>query len=195
MPLPHPTITTHALTNPHNRAVLDVLPSLVPDAWIVSGCVFQSVWNGLTGRAPTYGILDIDVFYFDPDTSYEAEDAVIKACDQAFAGLGVEVQARNQARVHLWYPQKFGRPYPALTHATESLKYFLAPCCAVALRLGADGPEIEAPFGLDDLLAMKVTRNHLVEGSSQQYDAKSARWKAMWPEISVEPWDAVAPTP
>ncbi|HEX7777528.1 MAG TPA: nucleotidyltransferase family protein, partial [Parvibaculum sp.] len=46
-----------ALENPIHRAILDRLPLLaLPDAWLVSGSLFQTVWNGLTGRAPGYGI-------------------------------------------------------------------------------------------------------------------------------------------
>lgn len=62
-----------ALTNPVNRAILDRLSTLtLPDAWLVSGSVFQTVWNALTGRQALHGIKDYDVFYFDPDTSWEA---------------------------------------------------------------------------------------------------------------------------
>ena len=86
----------------------------LPDAWIVSGCLVQTAWNTLTGRAVDYGIDDYDVFYFDPDTSWQAEDAAIRQLQGRFARLGVKVELRNQARVHLWYPHKHGLPYPAL---------------------------------------------------------------------------------
>ena len=43
----------------------------------------QTVWNVLTGRAIDHGIADYDVFYFDPDTSWEAEDAVIRTLQRA----------------------------------------------------------------------------------------------------------------
>ena len=65
-----------AFRNPVNAAISDELLRLaLPDAWIVSGCLVQTVWNGLTHRAPDYGINDYDVFYFDLDTSWAAEDA------------------------------------------------------------------------------------------------------------------------
>lgn len=51
----------------------------LPDWWIVSGAIYNQVWNHLTGRPDMTGVKDIDLFYFDPDTSYEAEDTVIKA--------------------------------------------------------------------------------------------------------------------
>src|SRR5439155_207600 len=93
-----------ALTNPVNDAITRELFALaLPDAWLVSGCLVQSVWNALTGRAAGYGINDYDVFYFDPDTTWEAEDAVIRRIDARLATLGVTIETRNQARVHLWY--------------------------------------------------------------------------------------------
>ena len=91
-----------ALRNPVNRVIAEkLLDLMLPDAWVVSGCVVQSVWNVLTSRAVDYGIADYDVFYFDPDISWEAEDAVLRHLQGAFENFGVVVEARNQARVHL----------------------------------------------------------------------------------------------
>lgn len=180
-----------ALKNPVNAAVLDGIAELgLSDAWLVSGAVFQSVWNGLTGRAPGYGILDYDVFYFDADTSWEAEDAVIKRAASRFAKLGVDVQLRNQARVHLWYPQKFGQDFLPVANSAESVTRFLAPCCAVGLRRNGDQVDVLAPFGLEDVFGLTVRRNVLTSGPRSQYEAKAARWKKLWPEITVLPWDA-----
>ena len=64
-----------ALRNPVNAIIADALFELaLPDAWLVSGCLVQTIWNVLTHRDVGYGISDYDVFYFDPDTSWEAED-------------------------------------------------------------------------------------------------------------------------
>jgi hypothetical protein len=179
-----------AFANSANRRIAEAIPKIAgSDSWLVSGCVFQSIWNGLSGRDPAYGILDYDVFYFDPDTSYEAEDTVIRACASALADLNAEVQVRNQARVHLWYPQKFGRAYPAVRSVEEALRRFLAPACAVGVRFKDGAPDLLAPFGLEDVFARRIRRNRDVGGSSAQYDAKASRWKAVWPEISVEPWE------
>jgi hypothetical protein len=70
---------TTVLRNPANAVIARALDDLaLPDAWIVSGCLVQTAWNGLTGRTVDYGINDYDVFYFDPDTSWAAEDTVIR---------------------------------------------------------------------------------------------------------------------
>src|ERR1700716_3238655 len=98
-----------ALRNPVNEKIADELFRLaLPDAWIVSGCLVQTAWNVLTARAVDYGIADYDIFYFDSDTSWQAEDAVIRQVQGRLKNLGVRLEVRNQARVHLWYPGKHG---------------------------------------------------------------------------------------
>ena len=79
---------TAALQNPANEIIAEELFRLaLPDAWLVSGCLVQTVWNVLTKRAVDYGINDYDVFYFDPDLSWEAEDRVIRRLREAFPDL------------------------------------------------------------------------------------------------------------
>ena len=74
---------TAAPRNPVNEIISEeLLRRALPDAWIVAGCLVQTVWNGLTRRAVDYGINDYDVFYFDPDTTWAAEDAVIRRIAQ-----------------------------------------------------------------------------------------------------------------
>src|SRR5258708_39792473 len=106
---------TAALRNPVNEIIAAKLFELaLPDAWLVSGCLVQTVWNVLTGRAVGYGIHDYDVFYFDEDTSWAAEDAVIRPLHDTFAPLTVTVGARNPARSHLSYGENDGPAHPAL---------------------------------------------------------------------------------
>src|ERR1041384_4034649 len=109
---------TAACANPINRKILGRLPALeLPDAWLVSGSLFQTIWNVITERDVEHGIKDYDIFYFDHDTSFEAEDRVIKRAAEAFSDLRASIEIRNQARVHLWYPEKHGVPYPPLSRA------------------------------------------------------------------------------
>lgn len=170
-------------TNEANRAILAALPGLgLPDSWLVSGCLFQTVWNALTGRDAGYGIKDYDIFYFDPDTSWEAEDEAIRRGREAFADLGTEVEIRNQARVHLWYGEKFGRAYPPLSCACDGIDRFLAPACMVGIS--ADG-EIYAPHGFGDIEAMVIRPNPVANFDAVELARKAARWKENWPEVML----------
>lgn len=175
-----------ALRNPVNATILDELHRLaLPDAWLVSGCLVQTVWNMLTRRAIDHGIADYDVFYFDPDTSWEAEDAVIRTLHARLAHLGAKIEARNQARVHLWYPAKHGLPYPPLSCTADGIDRFLTQNTQIGVRLAADGYEVYAPHGFDDVGRLIVRPNRAENFSIANYEAKAARWKALWPELTV----------
>jgi hypothetical protein len=160
----------------------------VPDAWLVSGAIYNCVWNSLTGRPTLHGVNDIDVIYFDTDLSWEAEDRVIRAIDEALDVLPVPVQPRNQARVHLWFEQKFGFPFAPLASARESLLRYASKTHAVAARLDVDGGlTIDAPFGLEDMFAFRVTPNP-VGDNKLTHETKGARIRSVWPEVTVVPW-------
>jgi hypothetical protein len=64
---------------------------------------------------------DADLFYLDDDTSWDAEDAVIRAGADLFADLPVPVEIRNEARVHLWYADRFGVPAPPFTDCADAI--------------------------------------------------------------------------
>jgi hypothetical protein len=174
------------LRNPVNAAIADELFRLaLPDAWIVSGCLVQTVWNVLTGRAVDYGIADYDVFYFDSDTSWEAEDAVIRKLRGTLEVHGADIEARNQARVHLWYPAKHGLPYPQLGSSSEGIDRFLTKNTRVGIRRTKDGFEVYAPDGFDDVAGMIVRPNPGPNFSAANYAKKASRWKTLWPEVTV----------
>ena len=175
-----------ALRNPINAAIADALFQLaLPDAWIVSGCLVQTAWNVQTGRAVDYGIADCDAFYFDPDTSWQAEDAAIRQLQHRLATSGVRIELRNQARVHLWYSEKHGLPYPALRSSTDGIDRFLTKNTQVGIRRTGHGHEVYAPNGFADISGMIVRPNPGPNFSAANYAAKAARWKALWPELTV----------
>jgi hypothetical protein len=159
----------------------------LPDWLIFSGAVYQPVWNHLTGRPPSFGIKDYDLAYFDPsDISYEAEDIVIRRVAAAFEPPFREmVEVRNQARVHVWFEPKYNEPYPPLASSAEALARFTAPAFAVGVRLEADDAlTVEAPFGLDDLFAMRVRPNPIRPSGGLERTFANA--KGRWPELTVE---------
>ena len=172
-----------------NRAILELLPDTgLNDVWLVSGCLFQTVWNSKTGRAPGYGIKDYDLFYYDDsDLSWEAENAAIRQAMQALAGIDAEIEIRNQARVHLWYPKKFGVPYEPLRRATDGIDRFLATACMFGVAGSADDvANVYAPKGFTDLDCLVIRPNSLTHFDAETYQNKAQRWQKLWPELRVE---------
>ena len=174
------------LRNPVNCEILERMPALgLSDVWLVSGALFQSAWNTLSVRAPDYGVKDYDVFYYDPDTSWNAEDIAIKRAAAVFGDLAASIEIRNQARVHLWFETKFGEAYAPLGSAAQALERFVSPLFAVGVRLESDGRlRVEAPFGLADLFALRLRRNprRRIRG----FERIAADIVRRWPELSVE---------
>jgi hypothetical protein len=173
--------------------LMEVLAGIadLPEGLLVAGALYNLAWNRLTGRPGLAGVADIDVFYFDDsDLGYDAEDAVIRRLAARFAHLPLPVQVRNQARVHLWFTQKFGAPFTPLTSAAEMLGRYASKTHAVGARLTGDGEiDILAPFGLDDVFSFRVTPNPVLDNRAA-HEKKGARAKATWPEVTVVPWGA-----
>ncbi|GAB2889574.1 nucleotidyltransferase family protein [Uliginosibacterium flavum] len=171
------------LSNRHNLAILERWPALaLPDAWLVAGCLFQTVWNLQSGRAPEADIKDYDLFYFDPlDTSEAAERKVQARIEEVFADLDIKVEACNQARVHLWYERHFGHPRSPLLSAREGIDRFLMPATCVGIRPS----EIYAPHGFELLYAGRLTMNPLTP-YRDLFERKAASYAARWPWLRVE---------
>jgi uncharacterized protein len=175
--------------------VLDLAAGLdLPGWYLLAGCLCQTVWNGVTGQPPEAGILDYDLGYFDAsDLSWEAEDAVIRAGRSVFGGIAAPVQIRNQARVHLWFEQKFGLPCPPHESSEAAIDTFEATCACLGVRLEPGGAwRIYAPYGLSDVFNLVVRANPVL-GPRRVYQAKVTRWQRQWPALTVLPWPGPEP--
>ena len=173
--------------------IMDVLhrarAMALPDWLVVSGAVYQTVWNRLGGHPALTGIKDVDLVYCDAgDLSWEAEDRIIRQGAEIFADCPVPAEIRNQARVHLWFEAHFGTPYAPIAGSAEGLTRYASIAHAVGVRLEPDGRlTIEAPFGLADLFERRLRRNRGVADNGG-HRAKAERMLRIWPELTVE-WD------
>jgi hypothetical protein len=173
-----------AFQNPVNLALHDRLRLLrIPGCYLTAGCLFQAVWNRTSGRLPDWGIKDYDVFYFDnSDLSWKAEDAMIRRVRDATDDLHVNIEVKNQARVHLWYPERFHESYPQLHSAREGIDRFLISCTCVGLEV--DGGNVYAPNGLLDLASGTLRMNPL-SPFPNLFREKAASYQARWPWLQV----------
>lgn len=173
-----------ALENPANAEILRRLPDLgVPETHLVAGCLFQALWNRKSGWQVDRHIKDYDVFYFDDrDLSWEAEDQVIRRAQGLFADLGVVIEVKNQARVHLWYRDRFGADYPKLASARDGIDRYLATCTCIGIE--AATRVLYAPYGLDELDA-GVLRMNPVNSQPRRFLEKAESYKVRWPWLTV----------
>lgn len=169
------------LTNRHNREILAAWDELdLPDGWLVAGCLFQTIWNLHVHRLPEDGIKDYDIFYFDAeDLSANAEARVQERVERVLGWLGVPIEVKNQARVHLWYEEHFGFPYPELANAKDGIDRFLIPSTCVGVRPRDGRYEIYAPNGLSILYSGVLAPNPLTRHIplfQDKADSYTSRW-------------------
>ena len=175
--------------SPHLMDCLRIARDLdLPDWMIVSGALYNQVWNVLTGRPEMYGVKDVDLFYHDPsDLSWEGEDTVIRR-GRALFPAAPPVEIRNQARVHLWYEAHFGVPCAPIRDSRDAVDRFASRTHCVGVRLGwDDGMTVYAPYGLTDIFDLRVVPKPS-RPNRPTHEAKAARQKALWPELTVIDW-------
>lgn len=174
-------------------AILDRVPPLKMKNWYLgAGCISQTVWNEMHGFPPGAHIKDYDLIYFDEsDLSYEAEDSNIKAAGEAFRDLGVAVEVKNEARVHLWYENHFGYPIQPYRSSEDAIASWPTTATCVGVRRDDEGRfMVYAPFGLQDLFDM-IVRPNKRQTTKEVYLEKANRWASLWPDLSVILWEEV----
>jgi uncharacterized protein len=155
--------------------------------WLIgAGAVRTAVWDSLHGFPEPTELADIDLVFFDPvDLTVARERAVENAL--AAALLGVPWDAKNQARVHLWYAERFGGDVEPFGSTEEGVATWPETASCVAVRLeDDDGLHLVAPHGLDDLLGL-VHRRNPARVSVDEYERRlrSKRIRERWPLVSV----------
>lgn len=150
---------------------------------------------------PNQNIQDYDLAYFDStDLSEEGEERYILEGRSILGDLGVTIDIKNEARVHLWYKNHFGlaiRPYTSIEDAIGS---WPTTATSIGVRYEESGNlTVYAPFGLGDLFSMIVRPNKRQaeyfltsdESTSRDvYNAKARKWAKAWPKLVVIPWES-----
>lgn len=159
------------------------------DGWIAAGALAQTVWNEAFRLPPRHGVSDIDLVYFDDvDLSAEAEAAHAVRVHSLFAELDVWLDVKNEARVHLWYTERFGRPIAPYRSTRDAITTFPTTATAIGLRPQGRRLEVFAPYGLSDLLN-GIVRPNKAQITQAVYEAKVTKWRSLWPGLRVIPWD------
>jgi len=162
----------------HLLAVVRALD--LPDCWIGAGFVRNAIWDNLHKRSPSPLTGDVDVIWYnvsrtDPDEDRDLE-AVLQALEPSIAW-----SVKNQARMHT---RNGDAPYAS---AVDAMRCWPETATAVAARrCGADGCEIAAPLGLEDLTNLILRPTPRFTGAKRSvYEERlqDKGWLAAWPML------------
>jgi len=107
----------------------------LPDAWLVAGGIAQTIWNLGHGQPAEFGLKDVDLIYFDElDLSFEAEASHERRLHDLFQHLPIKLDVKNEARVHLWYEDRFGYAIKPYSSSTDAIATFPTTATAVGVR-------------------------------------------------------------
>jgi hypothetical protein len=152
-----------------------------PDWLIGAGVIRDLVWDHLHGVDPRPP-KDVDLVFFDPAGR---DDAVLAALGELEPDIAWDV--KNQATVHLWYPERFGVEVEPLTSSADGVATWPETATAVAVRLrDDDGIDVVAPCGLDDLFGLVCRRNPrrvTVEEYQRRVERKGIAER--WPRVTI----------
>lgn len=154
----------------------------LPDWWVCAGFVRAKVWDTLHGFSNRTHLQDVDVVYYNKsDLSEETE----KELESKLKSLLPKVpwSVKNEARMHLINDLS---PYISSVDAISKF-----PETATALGLKLDDKNniiLTAPWGIEDLLALKIKPTPLFAEDSKLFGVYLERiekknWKLLWPGI------------
>jgi hypothetical protein len=178
------------LKNPILSELLNRADQLNIDQYYIgAGCVNQTVWNYLSGLPLQQGINDYDFVYFDDkNLSVEQENRVIEQVRDLYFDLDAKLDVKNQARVHLWYEQRFGFAIDPYRSLEEAINTWPTSATAIGIRRVENSWKVYAPFGTNDIFG-KIIRPNKVLITKEIYETKVKRWISIWPDLTIIPWD------
>lgn len=160
----------------------------LPNWYLGAGCIAQTVWNYFHDYELNNNINDYDLVYFDEnEMSYEAEDLIIEKVKDEFRDLHINLDVKNQARVHLWYKEHFGYSIKPYNNIEDAISSWPTTSTSIGIKIINDKLVYYAPFGINDLMNMTVRANKK-QITMDIYEGKIERWKKCWPKLNIIEW-------
>lgn len=165
--------------------VLHAAESLGLPQWIVgAGFIRNFVWDIQHGRTPSHASTDVDVIYFDRAAADPRRD---QAFEEKLRAIRPDInwEVTNQAHVHT-YNDPDTPPYAS---AADGLAHWTETATCTGLTMENRHLKLIAPWGVDDLLALKLRLPPVHAGKPlyrKIFEQRIAekRWLETWPLLA-----------
>lgn len=151
----------------------------LPDWWICAGFVRSKVWDSLHEFEERTKLPDVDVIYFD---STQLDEQIEKVYENELYSRDATIpwSVKNQARMHTVNQVA---PYQS---STDGISKFPETATAIGVKLDEKGDlRVIAPYGVKDLLAMKIRPTpYFIESQIFQDRLLKKKWSTIWPKVA-----------
>lgn len=114
---------------------------------------------------------------------------VMKKKIKLLKNIEKEFDIKNEARVHLWYKNKFGIERPPYTSVEQAIGTWGSTVTCVGVRLENDNLVVCVTYGLNDIFNQILRPIKDGNFTEESYNMKVIKWKSKWPSLTVIPWD------
>lgn len=156
--------------------------------YIGGGILTQSVWNYVSNFEINTGIKDLDFIFYNPNISEKEEEKLIKEIKNIGKDINLEIDVKNQAKVHLWYEEKFGFPIKPYLSLEDAINTWPTTGNCIGVRKENKKLKVYAPYGLNDIFS-KIVRPNKTLRVEKVYNKKCQRWLEIWKDLKIIPWD------
>lgn len=165
------------------KALMTAKSANLPNWFIGAGFVRNTVWNIQHGFEPNYDFNDLDLGYFDSNNMSEDDDRMI--ANALKPSLDTNWEVVNQAYAH-----KYNNVAPYVS-AFDGLAHWIETATCVAATLDDnDDVIIIAPWGVDDLLSLRLRLSPYHKDSTYYSNlfmqrVHNKKWQEKWPKLKM----------
>lgn len=172
--------------------ILDYIDKLnLPNYYIASGSIFQTVWNYYDGKTLDYAMKDIDVIYYDKNNlTKESEEGLENKVTSYFRKIGINYKfdIHNEARMHLWKKVNENKDIDQYENSEDAIDQLIATVQAVGVTKDNGEIRIYAPYGLSDIFSKTIRPIKHGGNSKVLYDNKVVSWKKRFDGLRISEW-------
>lgn len=173
--------------------MLDYISKLnLPNFYIASGSIYQTIWNYYDNKNLNYGINDIDVIYFNKDDLCIEKDLEYYNMINEYARekkYNYKIDVSNEARMHLWEMEHNpGIKVNQYKNSEDAISNWIATVHAVGITKENGEIKVYAPCGLSDIFSKTIRTLKHNNNYKELYNRKIENLKNRFDNLNIIEW-------
>lgn len=178
-----------------NNELMDILDYIyklkLPNFYIASGSIFQTIWNYYDNLPLNNNIKDIDIIYYNKDDISVEKDLEYYNIINNYRlskGYNFGIDVSNEARMHLWKKERLNKDVEPYINSEDAIGKWVATVNSIGLTKDEDGLKIYAPYGLSDIYSKTIRPIKHKYNNENIYKKKVKSWSKRFNNLNVVEW-------